>query len=200
MAWSGEEIASEDEARKEDRYNKLYLLIIERYKEYIEQKEGLSVAELPTLVAPGGELVSKKVNEIKASFGNYSYDSNFYDASVMSFHFVRDEIEKVVLPLQFWLTPEEIISLGMGDDIDKNILLCSMLVALGNPSAKVLIHIKDSSRKTSVYYEYVGKTYVLDNEDDVKSFNSTQDMLDSMSIDDDSTVYEFNDRTYRDIA
>ncbi len=186
--------------QKEGRYNKLYLLIIERYKDYIEQKESLSVAELPTLITPNNELVKKKVDEVRTSFGTYTYDSNFYKASVDSFHFVRDEIERVVLPLQFWLTPEETLSFGMGDEMDKNILLCSMLIALGNPSAKVLIHIRDSSRKTLVYYEFQGKVYVLDPEDDVKSFENAQEMLDSMQIGEDSTVYEFNDRTYKDIA
>lgn len=201
MAWSGEDITKEGEARKEGKYNKLYLLIIERYKGYIEQKESLSVAELPTLVTPGSDLVAKKAAEIKSAYtSGYSYDSDFYKASIDSFHFVRDEIERVVLPLQFWLTPDETISFRMGDEIDKNILLCSMLVALGNPSAKVLVHIKESGRKTLVYYEYGSRVYVLDSEDDVKSFENVQAMLDSMSISEESTVYEFNDRSYKDIA
>lgn len=45
---------------REGRLNNLYLAVISRYKEYIEEKEGLSVAELPTLVTPNSEKVAKR--------------------------------------------------------------------------------------------------------------------------------------------
>ncbi|MGC8622642.1 MAG: hypothetical protein ACP5UC_01625 [Candidatus Micrarchaeia archaeon] len=183
-----------------EKYNRLYLLIIERYKEYIEEKERLSVAELPRLVTPYSPGVAKKAEEIKESFPSYSYNLNFYEASVKAFEFVKSSIEEVVLPLQFWLTPEETLEFEMGDEIDKNILLCSILVALGNPSAKVLMHIKDSVRKTIVYLEFEGKVYVLDFEEGISVFGGYKEMLGHLNIGEESTAYEFNDRTYRDIA
>ncbi|MEM3227473.1 MAG: hypothetical protein QXR58_02725 [Candidatus Micrarchaeaceae archaeon] len=185
---------------EERKYSKLYLLVIERYKDYIEQKESLSVAELPTLVTPNDELVLKKVNEIKARFTNYSYESNFYDASMMVFDFVKNSIENVVLPVQFWLTPRETMSFGMGDEVDKNILMCSMLIALGNPSAKVLMNIKDNNRKTFVYFEFGGEVYMLDNENGVKKFKNSEELISSLSGGEDTVLYEFNNRTYRDIV
>ena len=53
---------------KETRLSQLYLSIISRYKGYIEEKEELAVAELPTLVLPKGELVTRKANEIRGTF------------------------------------------------------------------------------------------------------------------------------------
>jgi transglutaminase-like putative cysteine protease len=188
----------EDGAGKD--YSRLYLMIIDRYKDYIEQKESLSVAELPTLVTPNNELVVKKVNEIKAEFGNYSYELNFYDASVKAFNFVKNEIESVVLPVQFWLTPEETLTFGVGDEIDKSILLCSMLVALGNPSSKVLMHMKDGKRRTFVYFEFGGAAYMLDNENGINKFKNADELIASLGIGEDTVAYEFNDRMYRDIA
>ena len=65
-----------------DRMNQLYLSIILRYSSYIESKENLSVAELPTLVTPNSTAVSEISEQIKGD--NYSYESSFYDASVRS--------------------------------------------------------------------------------------------------------------------
>jgi hypothetical protein len=112
---------------KETRLSQLYLSIISRYKGYIEEKEELAVAELPTLVLPKGELVLRKVNEIKGTFTNYGYDSDFPKAAMKAFEFVRDEIEEIILPLQFWLNPDETAEFRLGDRIDRNILLCSIL-------------------------------------------------------------------------
>ena len=141
-------------AGREGRLNNLYLAVISRYKEYIEEKEGLSVAELPTLVTPNSERVIEKANWIRSKFLNYTYDKDFYDASIMAFDFINDEIEDVTLPLQFWISPDEVMTFMMGDIMDKSILLCSILIRLGNPSSRVFVKIDDSARKVFVYYEF----------------------------------------------
>ncbi len=190
----------EEQQEGSEKYNRLYLLIIERYKDYIEEKERLSVAELPTLVTPYNPSVVKKADEIREGFDSYSYDLNFYEAGAKAFDFVKGNIETVVLPLQFWLTPEETLEFGMGDEIDKNILLCSMLIALGNPSAKVLMHIKDGTRKSVVYFEFKDRVHMFDFQEGISTFGSTEEMMKYFNIGEESTAYEFNDRTYKDIA
>src|SRR5271169_6510879 len=110
---------------KEDKLSQVYLAIISRYKDYIEEKEGLSVAELPRLVTPNDPKVKEKVAELKASFLNYDYNGNFREASVRAHDFVKNDITEAILPLQFWLTPEETLTFRLGDAMDKNMLLCS---------------------------------------------------------------------------
>ena len=141
MAANGDE----KEVERLGKLNQLYLAIISRYKEYIQEKEGLSVAELPTLVTPKDEALVKKAAEIKAGFEGYTYERDFQKASAAAFSFVKSGIEDAVLPLEFWLSPRDTLAYGMGDMIDKNILLCSLLIALGNPSAKVLVRMKDEN-------------------------------------------------------
>ena len=187
------------DAERLDTLNKIYLTIISRYKDYIEEKEGLSVAELPTLVTPKNMVVAKKVEEIESGLGHYRYDADFYDASVMAFNFVKDEVGDAVLPLQFWLTPEETLAFLMGDAFDKNVLLCSLIIGLGNPSCKVFTTIKDDSRRIFVYYEFSGAVHMLDLKDGIKSFSDKDSMLVSLGMDEDTVAYEFNDRSYSDI-
>ena len=184
---------------REGRLNNLYLAIISRYKEYIEEKEGLSVAELPTLVTPNSEKVTEKANWIKSKFLNYTYDKDFYDASMMAFGFVNDETEDVVLPLQFWTSPDEVITFMMGDIMDKAILLCSLLIKLGNPSARVFVKMDDSARRVFVYHEFGSKFHVLECGKEKREFNSRDDVLQSLQFNEDTVAYEFNNQMYADL-
>lgn len=185
---------------RELRVNQLYLAIISRYKEYIEEREHISVAELPTLVTPKGELVVKKAEEIKEMFGVYNYASHFYEASIDAFHFTKNEIQDVSMPLEFWLTPDETLGFGVGDVIDKNVLLCSVLIALGNPSSKVLVSITGGNRRVFTYYEFEGKAYILDFASGFKRYESRNSLIKSLGIGEETTCYEFNDQMYIDIS
>ncbi|MDE1857067.1 MAG: hypothetical protein KGH98_03205 [Candidatus Micrarchaeota archaeon] len=185
---------------REAKLNQLYLAIISRYKEYIEEKESIAVAELPTLVSPKNPLVVAKANEIKSSFGTYNYSARFNDAGRIAFDFVRTRVGEVTLPLQFWISPEETLRFMMGDVMDKNILLCSLLIALGNPSAKVLVTIRDSSLKAVTYYELNGKAYAMDLSSGIKEYQGNDAFVATLGIDDETTAYEFNDQMYRDIS
>ncbi|MCL5008080.1 MAG: hypothetical protein M1562_02420 [Candidatus Marsarchaeota archaeon] len=167
-----------------DRMNQLYLSIILRYSSYIESKENLSVAELPTLVTPNSTAVSEISEQIKGD--NYSYESSFYDASVRSLEFVKTEIDDVFLPVQFWILPDETLKFRLGDQVDKNILLCSILIKLGNPSTKVLIFIGEDSRKSYVYYEFNEGVYLLDLTDNIKLFKNKEEMFKGIGISEDT--------------
>lgn len=184
---------------REYRLNQTYLAIISRYKDYIEEKEGLSVAELPMLVMPNNQKVGQKADELKSGFLNYLYQNNFQEAAVRSYEFIRKEIDDVTLPLQFWLTPEETLEFMMGDAMDKNILLCSILIKLGNPSAKVFVKMADNSRKVFVHYEFKNRTYILDMENGIKEFDSKESMLKTMEMGEETIAYEFNNQMYADI-
>lgn len=187
-------------SKNTEKLNKIYLTIISRYKDYIEEKENISVAELPTLVTPKNALVENTVMQIKSGFGPYIYEINFYEAAKKAFDLVRDSVEDVSLPLQFWLNPEETLSFMMGDKFDKNILLCSLMICLGNPSSKVFVKIKSDSRNIFVYCEFNGMIHKFDIDDGIKSFESREALIDSVKIDDETAAYEFNDRTFSDIA
>ncbi|HVA82729.1 MAG TPA: hypothetical protein VNF06_01025, partial [Candidatus Aquilonibacter sp.] len=69
------------------KYNQIYLEVILRYKEHIEQNENLNVAELPKLITPTDENVVTAVNKIKSTFDNYSYSSNFLSAAKLAYEY-----------------------------------------------------------------------------------------------------------------
>ncbi len=185
------------------RYNQIYLEIIMRYKDYIEENENLYVAELPKLITPYEESVVGVANKIKNSFPLYKYEENFSDAFRLAYSYVKDEILLVNLPIQFWLKPEEVIRCGAGDIFDKATLLCSILIALGNVSTKLVIKAGESERSFVVYSEFNNHIIAADLEKGVKEYSSREELFKEMGLDklsDDITAYEFNDKMYNSIA
>lgn len=181
------------------KLNELYLAIISRYKEYIEEKEEISVAELPRLVTPRGINVIEKVGEIRSAFDPYVYENNFSQAAKIAYDFVHAKVREINLPLQFWLTPDETIKFMAGERIDISILLCSMLISLGNPSSKVLVLIKDRRRDAYVYFSFSGRYYMINIEKGISSYATHEEMIASLEIKNEETAYEFNDKSYADI-
>ncbi len=192
-----------DESELLKKYNSLYLEIIMKYKEYIEEQEGLYVAELPKLVMPSDESVKGVAALISSKFPDYNYDENFGAAAQLAYDFVKGSIVNVTLPVQFWLKPGQTIAYGAGDLFDKATLLCSILVALGNPSTKIIIVIGENQRSFVVYYEFNEKITAINIERGmISSFNDRDQLLRSLGVKEDAetTAYEFNDRMYTDIA
>jgi len=194
-------------------YNKLYLTMIMRYKELIEEQENLYVAELPKLVTPEDPAVLALANSFKAKINEYNSDSDFFKAAKAAHAYVKEEIATVTLPVQFWLMPSETISAGAGDLLDKATLLCSIFIALGNITSKIIIATKDSERKVGVYCESANTTTVntnananarivyFDIENGVSEYASKEELLQSLGIGNDNiSAYEFNDKMYNDLA
>ena len=191
-----------DETELLKKYNSLYLEIIMKYKDYIEEQEGLYVAELPKLVTPSDESVKGLAAIIASKFQDYNYADNFYDAAQLSYEFVKDSITSVTLPIQFWLRPGLTINYAAGDVFDKAVLLCSLLIALGNPSTKIIIVIDENRRSFVVYFEFKEKVTAIDLEKGISTFGVRDELLKSLGVEEDgeATAYEFNDRMYNDIA
>lgn len=184
------------------KYNALYLEMIMRYKDDIEQGETLYVAELPRLVTPQDEAVVSAVNKIKSAFPAYNYDQNFYDAALKAHKYVSEAIVTVSPPIQFWLKPSQVLNLGVGDIFDKAVLLCSMLIGLGNFSTKLISAIRENTKKHIVYCEYKEKLLTMDLENGVGEVQDKVALLEQMKIEKDSemTAYEFNDKMYNNLV
>lgn len=191
-----------DENELLKKYNSLYLEIIMKYRSHIEEHENLYIAELPKLITPQDEVVKGLADRLAEKFPEYKYDNNFYDAAKDAFKFVKDSIATVSLPVQFWLTPAQAITNSAGDTFDKAVLLCSLLIALGNVTSKVIIAAGEAERQTLVYFELGQIVVSMDLEDGISEYGSKEELLAKLGVkdDEDLSVYEFNDKMYVDIA
>lgn len=190
-----------DETELTKKYNSIYLEIIMRYRDYIEEKEGLYVAELPKLITPENDSVALVAKGIKERFAVYNYSDNFVEAATHAYEYVNG-IDHISLPIQFWLKPAETIKYGAGDVFDRAALLCSLLIALGEQSAKVVISVGESDRAFGVYFERNGRYTLMELGKETRHFQSIDEMVKALGVgkSDEITAYEFNDKMYRDIA
>ena len=94
------------------------------------------------------------------------------------------------------------MTLEAGDVFDKAVLLCTMLIALGNVTAKVITLIRDSEKKLAVYCEFSSKVIFFDVEGAASEFASRDEMLEKLGIgkDETMTAYEFNDKMYNNLS
>lgn len=193
---------SMNEAELLKKYNNIYLEIITRYKDYIEENEGLSVVALPKLVTPEDGNVEVVVRGIKEKFPLYSYEENFYDAAAHAYDYVRNNITEISLPFQFWLKPGEAIRYEAGDRFDMAVLLCSILLALGSANAKAIVVSKESGSSFHVYFEWKGRFTLMNLGNGMADYNSFEELTGSLGIMDSEEVsaYEFNDKLYNDLA
>lgn len=194
---------SADDVESLKKYNGLYLEIINRYRDYIEEHENLYIAELPKLVKPDEKSVAAFASALTAKMDGYGYDRDFPKAAMAAFAHVNEAIAPAVTPVQFWLAPEQTLSLRCGDSFDKAVLLCSLIIALGNPSSRIIIATGDNYRVFLVYFEFNGELTVMDIEAKKSSaFKSKEEILRAYDIKDSesTSAYEFNNKMYIDIA
>ncbi len=189
----------------EHRIAELYLEIINRYRDHIEAHERLSVADMPSLVTPDNEAVRLKAEWIKSSVAAaYDYSADFYKASLMALEFVGREIERVIMPVRFWLLPEETLRLMAGDDVDKCTLLCSLLISMGNQFAKVLIHAHSGSIDAFVYFPIEGAWHLFSPDGRAETFADKESVFvrlgKPIEPDSDDALYDFNNIAYDNIV
>jgi hypothetical protein len=192
-----------DEAELLKRYNSVYLEIIMKYRDKIEDGESISAAELPRLIVPDDVGVVALAKKMTDEIEGYSYDRDFYRVAESAFDYINVNIETVALPIQFWLAPGQTLNCRCGDIFDKATLLCSVLIAMGNYSSRVIVSTYGEIRILAVYFVLDGRISVMDLEDkNIISFADRDTFLKEFVHvgETDAEAYEFGDSVYASLA
>lgn len=178
---------SDDELRL-----KVYRLIIDRYRDKIEEYEAKSVSDLKGMVRPHDQKIAEIRITLTEAFHPYVYEEHFLQAAKMAFEYVST-FHTLSLPVSFWLDFSEMQSLLSGDEIDKSILFCSLLRSLGSENAKVVV---TDSRNSHAIFEFGGKSFVADHsKTQLAEFQSEAAAKASLNG---KPLYSFNDKEYDD--
>ena len=176
---------TEDEIRL-----KLYKLIIDRYRDMIEQGETRSVSDLKAMIMPHHEKIAELRESITGGFHPFVYEEHFLQAAKMCFEHVSS-FKTISAPVSFWLEFAEMQSLMAGDEIDKSILLCSLLRSLGSQNAKVFM---TDSRNSYVLFQFTGKSFIADySQKELVEKETGEAALSSLKG---KIIYSFNDKEY----
>ncbi len=174
--------------------SELYKLIIERYRKFIEDSESKSIAELRQLVRPLDASVTELKISIQDQFHPYLYQDHFLKAVETGLN-TTFSWKSVAMPVSFWVNFADMARLHAADDIDRAILLCSLMRALGSDNARVLI---GKNKSAWVGFSFGEKQYVVDiSRKGMNAFNSKDDSLKQFMF---TILYSFNDRDYQDFS
>lgn len=177
----------------------LYKKIIERYREVIETSEDKSVTELRSLVNSDNPAIVSIRDSILEKFRPYLYDRDFPKAAELAYGYCLKELRNEFLPVDFWLTPEDILELKAADEMDKAIFLCSLLIALENQSAKVVVETEGRKRHAFVTFEFGSTFCLMDPAHGIYTAGPREKIISEQIHDAErKLIYEFNNKEYNE--
>ncbi len=166
--------------------NKLYLLMLNRYKEYINEKESKTVAEMRATIKPQSDFI---INLKKTMISDYyKYERDFLGAVNKAVDYLR-KIDTCEFAINFWMDFEEIQEMGAADSVNKAVLFASLIRSLGCDKTKVMV---TKSGNCYVNFVYNGEAYLfLPKTSSLLIGEDAANVLTS-----DPLKYTFNDREY----
>lgn len=140
---------------------KLCRFLLQKYGDIINEREKRTIGEIKALV-DGSDL---SIQSLAQDFtkNNYSFGEGYEKALKAAFKFVKDEIAFVdaELNLNYWMSPKEVLEQKVADDEDLAVFLCSIMKALGDNSAEVIIAELESLRTHAFVTTTLGKRFLI---------------------------------------
>ncbi len=119
----------------------IYLLMLNRYRDMINEKETKTITEIRAMVAPHQPFVDSIIRRIIPEWPQCGKNA----ALERTIGYFRS-IEACEFALTFWLKPEEMDELRVADQANKSILFASVLRSLDFDDTKVYV------TKSGLYY------------------------------------------------
>ncbi len=190
------------EGRKELQL-KLYRMLLQKYSDLINDHEKRTIGEIKGLVNGEDLTIQSILTDLKPE--NYTFERDYRETAKKVFEFVTSEIKFVDpgLNLNYWLSPKEIFSARVSDDEDLAVFLCSLLLALGDENAAILVCELDSLKTHAVVVTESKKDFTLLDPSQRHDFNEftgeREDVLQKYSFGEAKIkrlLYKFNHSTY----
>jgi len=209
------EVLAEELAKARTRCA-FYKLVIERYAESITQGEQKALPELRALVNPldpsvqavkklliedHARSVSKGIEGAGEAFA-YNYERHFPALAQRAFEFAHSlRPIQADLGVPFWLTLHDIWELRAGDPFDKAVFLCSLLLALDSPNARIrALELEGGLKHPVVLVEFQEHKWLLDasQKDGVRE-GPLERLLEAFTYEGKKvrhSLFEFNNQSY----
>jgi len=146
-----------------ERKLRLYSLLLKKYANLINASEKKTIGEVKALINPNDLTIQAIISNFKPEPYNFEFD--FLSTAEKIFNFLKKEIDfvKADIDLSYWLTPAEIMKAKVADDEDLAVLFCSILYALGDENAFVVIaELEDLSNHAFVVTKFNELFFIFD--------------------------------------
>ncbi|MBU0533040.1 hypothetical protein KKB44_06120 [Candidatus Micrarchaeota archaeon] len=166
----------------------IYRLVLNRYKDIINEKESLTISEMRQKVSPYNDTIRKLRDDFTKDMIPYNYKLQFFDATQRAISYIRD-IKTCEFAFSFWMDFEEMDKLKIGTAMNKAIMLTTLLRSLESDDVRIIVTKKG---KSFVKFSWENHQYLFVPESG--SFLMGDDALKVFA--DDPPAYSFNDLVY----
>lgn len=181
---------------------RLYRLLLQKFAPTITEKERRTIGQVKALLDSGDMTIQSLVGQFQGP--GYTFDSDYLTASKKALLYVSLNIDfvKLDIPISFWLSPKEIVENKIADDEDHAVFLCTLLLALGDANAEVVIaEMTDLTTHAFVLSQYRGLYYLFDStQENASPLNGTKEEIFSQYVSNGSRIkrflYKFNHSNY----
>lgn len=183
---------------------RLYSLLLEKYSSIINEHERRTIGEIKALINPNDLTVQAIISNFKSDL--YDFDSDFLPTAKKIFDFLKKEIDfvKADIDIGYWLTPAEIMKAKVADDEDLAVLFCSILTALGDKNAFVVVaELENLASHAIVITKFKGEFFIFDlsQKHSFTEFAGNEiEVLQKYSFDNakiNKLLYKFNSKEYK---
>ncbi|MCX6801048.1 MAG: hypothetical protein NTZ73_02575 [Candidatus Diapherotrites archaeon] len=140
---------------------KLCRFLLQKYSDIINEREKRTIGEIKALV-DGTDLSIQSLAQDFMGAG-YLFEEKYEGALKAAFNFVREEITFVdaELNLNYWMSPKEVLEQKVADDEDLAVFICSIMKAMGDGKAEVIIAELESLRTHAFVTTKIGEKFIL---------------------------------------
>ncbi|MBI5133490.1 MAG: hypothetical protein HZA83_02140 [Thaumarchaeota archaeon] len=164
---------------------RIYMLITNRYKDLISEKEHRSISEIRQRCSPYTDFIRNLRDKLLSRFPAYDYRINFSQALPLILDYINS-ITNFEFSIPFWMTFEEMDKLRAAPPMDKAILLTALFRSADVPNPTVLVA---KNKRVFVSFEHDSQKFIL-----IPETGSVIKGPDSLAlIRDNPLAYEFND-------
>jgi hypothetical protein len=143
--------------------NKYYEIILNKYKDQINQQEKKTITEIKNMIDPGNLTINTIVSKHKPL--GYDYNKDYLITLKKIYNYLMSEIDVVKnnLRVLFWLEFSEIIKNKIADEQDISILLCSIMNALNDYETYIyIVQLENEKTHAIVKTKYKNTHYIFD--------------------------------------
>ncbi|MFA4908028.1 MAG: transglutaminase-like domain-containing protein [archaeon] len=182
---------------------KLYRILLEKYSDLINSTEKKTIGEIKALLDVSDLTIQSLISEYKPE--NYNPETDYLPTAKKLFEFLTKKVEFVQcdLELNFWLSPKEILENQIAEAEDLAAMLCTLLLALGDEDAEVVIAEMENAEVHAFVTTEVGGKFVLLDPSQPHDFNefigTKSDVIQNYSFRESKIkryLYKFNNKRY----
>jgi len=152
------EINNEDASIK-----KYYEIILNKYKDEINETEKKTISEIKEMVKPTDLTVKSLVSKYQPI--SYDFNKDYLNTLKQIYNYLKSDIEVIQnnLKILFWIDFSSVIKNKIADEQDISILFCSCMKALTDEDARIeIVMLDDEKIHAFVKTKYKNTFYIFD--------------------------------------